>query len=210
MLKKDKTYIYGKTQIRAMNMYQKMEQVVQKLFNHIILTVVLLKVVYGNNGNDRGTGSGGQGGTIINGLRGSASSWMGLSTGGNSYSGGNGSGGLVITNSPAIGANATEATAKKGGTGYAWDPNSNISWFAGGGAGITGGNSSYRNKSSVYTDTKGEDGTGGLLMLYSSTLTNFGKISSEGSKGAGADSKTSFTAYWKGSTGRRRFWTVEV
>ena len=161
----------------------------------------ITKGIYGNNGNGRETGSGGQGATIINGLRGSADSWQGVSTGGNSYSGGNGSGGLLITNAPAIGASATEATPKKGGSGYAYDPNNNISWFAGGGAGITGGNSGYRNKSSAYTDTKGEDGTGGLLMLYSDTLTNFGKISSEGSKGAGADSRTAFTTYWKGAAG---------
>lgn len=84
---------------------------------------------------------------------------MGVSTGGNSYSGGNGSGGLIITNTTAIGATATEAKDKKGGAGYAYDPNSNISWFAGGGAGITGGNSAYRYKSTAYTDLKGEDGT---------------------------------------------------
>jgi hypothetical protein len=119
----------------------------------------IAKGVYGNSGNGRQTGSGGQGASIINGLRGSAGSWMGASTGGNSYSGGNGSGGIIITNAPAVGPELTEATREKGGSAYAYDINANACWFAGGGAGITGGNSSYHNKNSANTDTKGEDGT---------------------------------------------------
>lgn len=42
---------------------------------------------------------------------------------------------------------------------------------------------------------------GGLLMVYSDTLTNFGKISSEGSKGAGANANTVFANTWRGSAG---------
>ncbi len=121
--------------------------------------------------------------------------------GGNSYAGGSGTGGLLITNAPAVGPSATEGTQESGGAGYAYDIAAGVSWFAGGGAGINGGNSSYFQKSTDNTDTKGEDGVGGLLMIYSDTLTNTGKISSEGSKGAGANSNSIFNERYKGATG---------
>ncbi len=139
----------------------------------------------GIEGEGRGTGSGGQGSYIINAMNGSANSWLGASTGGNSYSGGNGGGALVICNAPAVAASVTSATDSKGGNASAWDINNVTQYFAGGGAGITGGNSAYSRWGTAGSQTKGEDGTGGLLMLYADTLQNTGKISSEGSNGAG-------------------------
>lgn len=70
--------------------------------------------------------------------------------------------------------------------GSAYDAGSNTYYFAGGGAGITGGTSSYCRLGTSNTQTKAEDGAGGLLILYTDTLENNGTISSKGSKGAGA------------------------
>lgn len=99
--------------------------------------------IKGNNGENRATGSGGQGAAIINHQNGSPGSWQGASTGGNSYSGGNGAGALVRCNYPAIGASYTQASSTAGGNGNASDKGSNTQYFAGGSAGITGGSSSY-------------------------------------------------------------------
>ena len=154
----------------------------------------------GNNGINRGTGSGGQGGLIHNGLGGSTNSWIGSSTGGTSYSGGNGSGGVINTNGPANSVSSTQASANRGGNAYAYNSGGWVDWFAGGGAGITGGNSAYYgNSTSVGTDSTGKNGTGGLLVLYAGNLTNDGKIESNGSNGAGAN--RSFGSSYGGATG---------
>lgn len=87
------------------------------------------------------------------------------------------------------------------GNGSAYDGgNQAYHYYAGGGAGIIGGSSSYqgdfdRSKS----DTKGESGTGGLLMLYADTLYNSGEIVSEGSNGAGGTFK--FYRNYNGAVG---------
>lgn len=141
----------------------------------------------GNDGTDRGTGSGGQSGAIINRLSGSAGSYVGASTGGNSYAGGNASGAVVRCNSSALPASYTQATHLAGGNGNAYDANPPTQYFAGGGAGLTGGNSSYAKWGTANTQTKAQDGVGGLLMLYADTLNNKGRITSEGSQGAGGN-----------------------
>lgn len=91
------------------------------------------------------------------------------------------------------------ASASKGGNASVYDSNSKTQYFGGGAAGITGGSSQYARWSTAGTDTKGQDGVGGLLMLYSDTLTNTGKISSEGSNGAGGTFK--FSQRYNGAVG---------
>lgn len=112
----------------------------------------------GNEGTGRQTGSGGQGSAIINTLQGSIGSWIGKSTGGNSYAGGNGSGAIVRCNISALPAVYTEASHEKGGNGNAWDNNAPTQYFAGGGAGLTGGESSYCRYGTTGTETKAQDG----------------------------------------------------
>lgn len=112
----------------------------------------------GNEGTGRQTGSGGQGSAIINGLQGSTGSWVGKSTGGNSYAGGNGSGAVVRCNIYALPAVYTEASHENGGNGNAWDNNQPTQYFAGGGAGLTGGTSSYCRYGTDGSETKAQDG----------------------------------------------------
>ena len=114
--------------------------------------------IKGNEGIGRQTGSGGQGSSIINTLKGSIESWVGSSTGGNSYAGGNGSGAVVRCNAGALSAVYTEANSKNGGNGNAWDANQPTQYFAGGGAGLIGGTSSYCRYGTSGTETKAEDG----------------------------------------------------
>lgn len=119
--------------------------------------------VVGNQGTNRATGSGGQGAAIINGLNGSRESYVGASTGGNSYAGGNGSGGVVRCNIGYLPASYTEASQFSGGSGNAYDANAPTQYFAGGGAGLTGGNSSYCRWGTSGTDVKAEDGVGRII-----------------------------------------------
>ena len=141
----------------------------------------------GNNGTNRGTGSGGLGNGIVNGLDGSNNSYVGSSTGGTSYAGGNGSGSIVRCNSSAVSASYSQASKLKGGDGSAWDAGRETYYFAGAGAGTTGGNSSYCRLGTGNTETKASDGTGGLLLVYTKNLENAGIITSNGSNGAGAE-----------------------
>ena len=143
----------------------------------------------GNNGAGRGTGSGGQGGYMTNGNNGSSNSYIGASTSGTSYAGGNGTGGLVRCNAGAIDETYTRAYANHcgsmGGNGHAYDVG-NTYYFAGAGAGIVGGTSGYCRLGTENTDSKGHNGTGGLLVVYADNFNNQGTISSNGSNGAGA------------------------
>ena len=140
----------------------------------------------GNSGTNRATGGGGQGGYITNGNNNSSSSYVGLSTGGTSYAGGNGSGGVVRCNDSPVGAGSSQASTTNGGNGTAWDRGSNTYYFAGGGAGQVGGSSGYCRLGTGNTDTAAPYGVGGLLVVYADNLTNYGTISSNGSNGAGA------------------------
>lgn len=156
----------------------------------------------GNNGQNRGTGGGGRGGYIINTNDGSHNSYIGGTTGGSSYSGGNGGGGMVRCNSGALSAAYTRASKASGGPANAYDGGSNTYYFAGGGAGQVGGASSYCRIGSGNTETKGHDGTGGLLILYTDYLKNDGTIVSNGSNGAGAWCYVGGS--YNGAVGRRR------
>lgn len=141
--------------------------------------------VKGNDGTNRGTGSGGQGASIINTNNNAHGSYIGASTGGTTYSGGNGTGGMVRCNSSALGASSTAATTTKGGNGSAYDSGGSTYYFAGGGAGVQGGSTSYCRLGSSGTQTKGQDGTGGLLVVYANSIFNDGKIEANGTNGAG-------------------------
>ena len=141
--------------------------------------------IIGNYGKNRKTGSGGQGGYITNGNYGSSDSYIGVSTAGTSYAGGNGTGGLVVCNTYAIDDSYTKATNVYGGDGYAYDVG-NSYYFAGAGAGIIGGTSAYCRLETTNTDNRAGSGTGGLLVIYADRLNNSGTISSNGSNGAGA------------------------
>lgn len=140
----------------------------------------------GKAGEDRGTGGGAQGGSIINHLAGAPGSYVGYSTGGNSYAGGNAGGSVIRCNLPALPASYSNASKSQAGNATVSNNSTGgVQFFAGGSAGIKGSNSQYFSWGYGGGEAKGEDGVGGLLMLYSDTLTNYGKISSEGSKGAG-------------------------
>ena len=125
---------------------------------------------FGLNGNDgdtvslRATGGGGAaGGYRTNGGNGAT---------GTSYSGGTGGG----AGGRVIGENGTENGGQGGNAKY-----SNDSQYNGGGAGNPGGNPS------VSRGEKGENGTGGTLIIYSNNIDNSGKIESEGSNGGNGD-----------------------
>ena len=131
-----------------------------------------------------------------------------MSTGGTSYAGGNGSGALVVCNTGALAASYTQASSITGGKGYAWDSGSNTYYFAGGGAGTTGGNTSYCRIGSSGTQTKGGDGSGGLLVLYANNIQNDGQIVSNGSAGAGGSCY--LPGSYRGAAGGRRFRTEDL
>lgn len=153
----------------------------------------------GNDGANRGLGSGGQGANIFNGLGGSKDGWVGASTGGTSYAGGNGSGSVVNSNAAATPKTTGQASLNYGGSGYSYNSGNYVEWFAGGGAGIIGGNSGYYGCSTANTEAKGQNGSGGLLLLYTNDLTNNGIIESNGTNGAGANRY--FTSSYRAATG---------
>lgn len=133
----------------------------------------------GEDGNARSTGGGGSGAIYI------AAPGYYTRTGstkkggqGTSYSGGAGSGGCCSpqgANNVAGGAPGTNGGA--GGAGSALGDGA----AAGGGAGNPGGNVNTWNKAPM--GQKGNDGTGGLLIIYGNNIINNSVISSNGSEG---------------------------
>ena len=121
----------------------------------------------GNNGNSislRATGGGGAGGGYYsNGGNGAS---------GTSYSGGTGGG----AGGRATGYNGSE-NGGQGGNAH----DVSTSQYNGGGAGNPGG------KPSANRGVKGENGTGGTLIIYGNNIVNNGKIESEGSNGGNGD-----------------------
>lgn len=120
--------------------------------------------ISGQKGTNRATG-GGASGAAVN------YSWSGQGTAGTSYSGGTGGGGawnrLTAGSGGVNGGIGGNASGKK----YEF-----WTWSCGGGAGNPGG-------SGINGGGSGGTGTGGLLIIYSSNITNNGTISSNGSKG---------------------------
>lgn len=143
----------------------------------------------GNNGENaigRQTGGGGSGG-IYQGDSSSASTYYsGAGSKGTSYSGGTGGGGTGV-NYPSSG--SAETGAAKGGKGGNALGTNYGGWAtraAGGGAGNPGGEG-MRAGTLSYTIGKGENGTGGLLVIFANNIANNGQIDSNGSKGANYD-----------------------
>lgn len=139
----------------------------------------------GNNGNDRKTGGGGSAGSFHS----DSTGYICIPKGGNgtSYSGGTGSG--AINDNCKTGPTNALPASDIGGTGglgraYRYDP----SWMgrtAGGGTGNPGGNGGRHTSGSKSdignaADLKGNDGTGGLLIIYSNQYDNKGNIEANG------------------------------
>lgn len=125
----------------------------------------------GKQGENRQTGGGGSGGVEVEyGGRG------GEGSSGTSYSGGSGGGGTTRTVGGAAGANGGARRKSDG----AWS-----NYGAGGGAGNPGGKAAWGGGSDYWTayGYAGENGTGGLLIMYAGRLFNEGTISSNGSRG---------------------------
>ena len=105
---------------------------------------------------------------------------------GTSYSGGSGSGGINNNCRSTTGAWAPKDNVGEGGNGRAY--RSEPSWaarYAGGGTGNPGGaggknTSGSRDNIGNEITFKGNDGTGGLLVIWSSIFNNNGLISSTG------------------------------
>ena len=142
----------------------------------------------GNNGEsgiNRQTGGGGSGSvrpgdeypTVIS----------GAGAAGTSYSGGTGGGGTgANTNRGTNSGNPGNLNGGAGGYGSGIRPAGWRFRAAGGGAGNPGGNGGYNGVNNT-TDGKGENGTGGLLVIFTRSLNNTGKIESNGSKGGVLD-----------------------
>lgn len=138
----------------------------------------------GTDGTGRATGGGGAGG----GDKGTP----GAGAQGTSYSGGSGGGGVHQG-----GASAGAANGGAGGEAAGYENSTNVGFKTGGGAGNPGGASHIKRA----TQGKGEDGTGGLLIIYTNEFLNNGIISSNGSKGG--DGLLSYS-FWS------KRWPVEV
>lgn len=142
----------------------------------------------GSDGINRQTGGGGSGnlylwtysyGYSVKLISGSGSK-------GTSYSGGSGGGGVADYNVQIVQAEDGKINGGSGGTAkstYAyWSNHYSNTIFTGGGAGNPGGKGAYNNVVN-YEGTKGGDGTGGLLIIYSTKIINNGDIVSKGSNG---------------------------
>ncbi len=146
----------------------------------------------GHDGENRGTGGGGAGGAILGDCNYGSTIYGG--TAGTSYSGGTGSGGLganLYSNYHNERGNPNGGT---GGPGVGYRGKS--SWWvrgAGGGTGNTGGlgaSNSYNGgtyQCGNYAGNKGNDGTGGLLLVYGREIENNSVISADGIKSSTPD-----------------------
>jgi len=149
--------------------------------------------INGYVGNGRQTGGGGSG--AANASDADPIAVSGAGGNGTSYSGGAGGGGCNINCYSKIKAEDGSSTGGKGGDGIGYRYSSSwASRLAGGGAGNPGGNGG-QNDSGNAVDGAGENGTGGLLIIYSDNINNTGKIESNGSKG------TLYTMISGGSSG---------
>lgn len=138
----------------------------------------------GNNGEGRQTGGGASGSAY--GGDGSPVAYSGTGSTGTSYSGGAGGGGCNINCYSTLYADNAEENGGAGGDARGYRYSS--SWAtrkAGGGAGNPGGKGAENGLGNVEEGT-GENGTGGLLIIYSNTVNNSGKIEANGSKGGTA------------------------
>lgn len=138
----------------------------------------------GYNGINRQTGGGGSG-MAFRGASYNYTVYSGAGATGTSYSGGSGGGGISAReknwtgNDGAPNGGAGGDGRSSGGTG---------GYAAGGGAGNPGGYSTNTNNKHTMT-YKGQDGTGGLLILYTRQFDNEGTIESKGSSGGRCNSR---------------------
>ena len=129
----------------------------------------------GTDGTNRQTGGGGSGSTCSG--DGSPTSYSGTGAAGTSYSGGSGGGGCNNNSYGTYYGGNAEPNGGAGGQGRGYRYSS--SWYtrrAGGGAGNLGGNGGQNGLGNDATG-KGENGTGGLLLIYTDNLTNNNIIS---------------------------------
>ena len=141
----------------------------------------LAGVIHGNNGDNginRGTGGGGSGGYRGN----SKNYYAGAGSDGTSYSGGTGGGGNAFND----GANNAQDGSPNGGAGglsYSRRTSAN-GWNATGGVGNPAGLDSWKSSGAgagEHNTTVSENGTGGLLIIFSNILENTGVIEANGS-----------------------------
>lgn len=139
--------------------------------------------INGGNGTSRGTGGGGSGGvSLARANYKSITATSGYGSTGTSYSGGSGGGGIDMNYSGSQYANNAGENGGSGGNAYSRRGNSGwTARYAAGGAGNPSGSGSRNN--STYSSYDGDDGTGGLLVIYGKSITNYGTLSSTGSSG---------------------------
>ena len=148
----------------------------------------------GKNGSERQTGGGGTGGITSWGYN--AKLRVAAGGIGTSYSGGVGSGAIVSHSDNITRLSSTVSqNGGTGGKGYCVRSNEDWTIAAGGGAGNSGG--AYAAKYGGIGN-KGEDGTGGLLIIYAKTFDNSGNIESNGANGGNGEA---FLAVGGGASG---------
>ncbi len=157
----------------------------------------------GSPGTPRSTGGGGSGATT-NGSSGGNSSYSGAGGRGTSYSGGCGGGGHSQSSNTATNASAGSSTGGSGGN-AATRSASSYSYSAGGGAGNLGGIGKFSSNNSGLGANRplqnGSEGTGGLLIIYSHAIYNYGLIESNGSDGGYASGGSAGNSGGGGSGG---------
>ncbi len=143
----------------------------------------------GTDGLSRQTGGGGSGGSS-----GTNAREGGDGGAGTSYSGGAGGGGTYHTSSKGTN-EGSDGSSIGGAGGYGAVKGNNYKTYASGGAGNLAGKGAYSTKSATdNAETCAENGTGGLLIIYSDVFLNAGKITSNGSNVNGIR-KNSTTRY---------------
>ncbi|MBO5478752.1 MAG: cadherin-like beta sandwich domain-containing protein [Clostridia bacterium] len=162
----------------------------------------------GTNGNNRETAGGGSGGVYLR--YSSIQDATGGATG-TSYSGGSGGGGVYRWSnsntsyaSTVFEASNAQTNGGQGGQGFAYQADHTNAYANGGGSGA--GNPIVANQTTgtrgvMYSNIKAENGTGGLLILYTNTLYNHGKIESNGSAGGTVTGNGGCSAAGAGSGG---------
>lgn len=138
-------------------------------------------------GKDRATGGGGSGEAHSGDER--PTTVSGAGSAGTSYSGGSGGGGVDANfRGGVISAQDAEPNGGAGGNAFSYRGKSRwITRYAGGGAGNIGGTGRYTYSGQTtgvdWEGGNGENGTGGLLMIYANDLYNNGDISAKGMNG---------------------------
>ncbi|MCL2110068.1 IPT/TIG domain-containing protein, partial [Microgenomates group bacterium] len=156
----------------------------------------------GEGGINRSTGGGGggsTGGQNIQSVPGGVRNISGIGTAGTSYSGGSGGGGSGGAHSGgAVGGDAVinGGAGGAGGPGPATGPSGDYRSVGASGA----GNPAGALPAGTQRGTAGQDGTGGLLNIYTNNIYNTGLITSNG-MGGGRGSDLRSSVYWNSGSG---------